>query len=66
MKFKEPRRHNSLDNPLIAMGIHIFTLVIAIGAVWSALVQYSLIPLWLGFGAITLLEGVWWYFMLRR
>lgn len=66
MKFTEPRRHNLLDNPLIAIGVHFCALAIAVGAVWSALVHYSLTPLWLGLGALTLMEGIWWYLMFRR
>jgi quinol-cytochrome oxidoreductase complex cytochrome b subunit len=66
MKFKEPTRRNPFDHPLVTITMHLCALAIAVVAVWGALAHHSLTPLWIGLVVLTILEGTWLYFTLRR
>ena len=66
MKFTTQRRRNPFDNPVVGLALHA---AVASGLLWAcyvALTVGSLIPLWVALGVLTLLEGTWLYFLLRR
>lgn len=66
MKFQTPRRPNPFDDPLLAFLIHGFVTCVIVGSIYFAITAHHWMPLIVGFGIITILEGFWIYFLLRR
>lgn len=65
---RPPRRHkpDPLDNPLVAMLVHLVaTLSLFIGAYWAA-DDDSLVPLGVAVVFVTALELAWWHKLFRR
>ncbi len=66
MKFRVSQRRNPFDNPLLALLLH----AIAVGgmcvAVYLALIESTLLPIFVGFAVLTILEALWLYFRLRN
>ena len=66
MKFKPARRKNPFDNLLLSLLAHGAASAAAIIAVCTALTERILVPLYLAGVFISILEGIWLYFNLRR
>lgn len=66
MKFAPARRRNPFDNALLAWLVHVLTACGACISVYYALIAGTLVPLYIGGAAISMLEALWLYFRLRR
>ncbi len=66
MKFRQTRTPNPFDNPFIAALLHLVVMVILLIASYFSIMQSSFLPLGLGFVLMTVLEGIWLYFRLRK
>jgi len=65
MKFISPRR-KPFANPFRALLVHGLAALVFFGAILVAYTHNTTAPLWRGAGVLIVLEGVWWYFHLRR
>jgi hypothetical protein len=54
------------DNPLSRFLVHGFVSCVIFGSIYFAITAHHWMPLIVGFGITTVLEGFWIYFLLRR
>ena len=66
MKFIAPRPRKPFANPFRALLVHGLAALVFFGAILVAYTHKTTAPLWRGAGVLVVLEGVWWYFHLRR
>lgn len=66
MKFLPPRRRNPFDNVFLGLLLHGTAISGMFLALYFALANGTLVPLYIGFAVLTLLEAMWLYFRLRR
>jgi hypothetical protein len=66
MKFKPARRKNPFDNLVLRLLTHGAASAAAIVAVSTSVTERTLLPLYLAGVFISVLEGIWLYFNLRR
>jgi hypothetical protein len=66
MKFIAPRFRNLFANPFVALFVHGLAVLMFFGAIIVALTHNTMAPLCRGAAVVTVLEGLWWYFRLRR
>ena len=66
MKFRPPRRKNPFDGFFPGLLTHAAASAAMIIGLYTAMAERTLVPLYLAGVFISLLEGVWLYFFLRR
>lgn len=66
MRFAAHRRKNPFDNPLLGLFIHLAATTGLVVAVYFALAQATFMPLYVVLASVTVVEGLWFYFSIRR
>ncbi len=66
INLRPSRARSPFDNPLLAGLVHVVTAVTVCGAVYFSLTESTLWPLYAAGMFVSMLEGLWIYFRLRR
>jgi hypothetical protein len=66
MKFAAPRRRNPFDNPLLGLSMHLSVVAASVVAAYFALANATLMPLYGVLAFVTVVEGMWLFFHIRR